>query len=462
MKSSCFLKITKNSLIILLLFFLAFSSSCHMNKAPKEQTLNAEKGVDHVEWSDNAVIYEVNIRQFTKEGTFNAFSEHLPRLKELGVEILWLMPINPIGEVNRKGELGSYYSIKDYLDVNPEFGNMDDFKNLVSEIHEIGLKVIIDWVPNHSSWDNPLTVEHPEFYVKNENGEFVSPFDWTDVIQFDYDEPGLREYMIDAMKFWLTETDIDGFRCDVAHMVPVDFWNTVRPALMSVKPVFLLAESDQPFLHEIAFDVTYDWRFHHIMNEIASGKRTVKDIDRHFAFVDSVYPANSILMQFTSNHDENSWNGTSYERLGNYVKTYAALTFAVPGMPLIYNGQEACLNKRLEFFTKDVVEWQDCEMFDFYKKLIQFRKDNPALWSGDSGGSYIRLTTNSPEKIYAIKRLKGENEVIAIFNLSSESIDVDLSELFEGKNYVNYFEGVEEDYSKLKKLDAGDFVFYSK
>jgi glycosidase len=433
-----------------------------MNKTSKEEYLSINNGVEHLNWSDNGVVYEVNIRQYTPEGTFKAFSVHLPRLKELGVKILWLMPINPIGEVNRKGELGSYYSVKDFLDVNPEYGSIDDFKNLVLEIHELGFKVIIDWVPNHSSWDNPLTFEHPEFYIKNDEGEFVSPFDWTDVIQFDYDEPGLRAYMIDAMKFWLTETDIDGFRCDVAHMVPLDFWDTVRPALMDVKPVFLVAESDQPFSHKNAFDVTYDWKFHHIMNEIAQGKRSLIDIDMHFAYVDSVFPENSILMEFTSNHDENSWNGTSYERLGDYVKTYAALIFAVPGIPLIYTGQEACLDKRLEFFKKDVFDWIECDMFDFYRKLIQFRKNNPALWSGNAGGDYIRLNTEFPEKVYAFKRTKDENEVLAIFNLSSEEVDLNLSELFDGNKYINYFNNTEEYGSLVKNLSAGDFIFYSK
>ncbi|MCB8995614.1 MAG: alpha-amylase, partial [Bacteroidales bacterium] len=335
------------------------------------------KGVVHPKWLDDASLYEVNIRQFTPEGTFNAFSEHLQRIKDLGIDIIWIMPVNPIGEQGRKGSLGSYYSVKDYYAVNPEFGSMDDFKAMVKKAHAIGLKVIIDWVPNHSSLDNKLAVEHPEYYLKDSLGNFKSPFDWTDVIQFDYDQPGLRQYMIDALKFWLKETDIDGFRFDVAHMIPVSFWNTVRPALNEVKEVFMLAESDQPVLNKEAFDATYDWRLHHIMNEVAQGKMNAIDIENHFAYVDSVYPPNSILMEFTSNHDENSWNGTEYERLGDAVKTFAVFTYTIPGMPLIYNGQEACLNKRLLFFEKDTINWIDCDMKDFYTKLNALKAENP-------------------------------------------------------------------------------------
>ncbi|HOK51654.1 MAG TPA: alpha-amylase family glycosyl hydrolase, partial [Bacteroidales bacterium] len=253
----------------------------------KPETEKVVSEVKNVEWAKNAVIYEVNIRQYTPEGNFKAFAAHLPRLKAMGVDILWLMPIHPIGQKNRKGPLGSYYSVRDYRAVNPEFGTMDDFKQLVRDIHAQGMKVIIDWVPNHSSWDNPLTSEHPEFYMKDSAGNFVSPFDWTDVIRFDYANPQMRAWMVETMKYWLTETDIDGFRCDVAHMVPVEFWDSCRAELDKVKPIFFLAEADQSFLHKKAFDMTYDWRFHHLMNDIAKGKKHAGDIEKHFAWVDS-------------------------------------------------------------------------------------------------------------------------------------------------------------------------------
>jgi len=379
-------------------------------------------GVNHPAWLNDASLYEVNIRQFTPEGTFNAFSEHLQSLKDMGVDILWLMPVNPIGEKERKGSLGSYYSVMDYYAVNPRFGTMDDFKSLVKKAHALGLKVIIDWVPNHSSWDNPLAVEHPEYYMKDSAGNFKSPFDWTDVIQFDYDQPGLRQYMIDVLKFWLTETDIDGFRFDVAHMIPVSFWNTVRPALFEVKEVFMLAESDQPMLHKEAFDATYDWKLHHIMNQVAQGKMDAKNIDMHFTYVDSAYPPNSILMEFTSNHDENSWNGTEYERMGDAVKTFAVFSYTIPGMPLMYNGQEVCMNKRLRFFEKDTIEWIDCGMREFYTQLNTLKAENEALFAGDAGGKMTRISGNDDIRVFAFSREKNQNKVLTILNLSADSV----------------------------------------
>jgi glycosidase len=408
--------------------------------------------VRNQDWVKNAVIYEVNIRQYTPEGTFRAFSEHLPRLKSLGVNILWLMPVNPIGQVNRKGELGSYYSVKDYKRINPEFGDMNDFKTLVRKIHETGMYVIIDWVPNHSSWDNILTLEHPDYYKTNLDGGFVSPFEWTDVIQLDYENKDLRKYMIDAMKFWLTETDIDGFRCDVAHMVPVDFWEEVRPALESVKPVFMLAESDQPELNRKAFDMTYGWPFHRLMNDIAAGKKTANAISSHFAKVDSIYPAGSIIMQFTSNHDENSWNGTEYERLDGGVKTFAALAATVPGMLLVYSGQEAGLNKRLKFFEKDTIQWKENEMFDFYKGLIALKKGNEALWNGKYGGKLIRIASTNNKSVYAFIREVNEDRVFVILNLSASPVDFTLKGKLYAGNYQDIFSGKEAGFRKNTSL----------
>jgi glycosidase len=243
----------------------------------------------------------------------------------------------------------------------------------------------------------------------------------------------------------LQEANIDGYRFDVAHMVPVDFWDDVRPALQEVKEVFLLAEADQPFLHKKAMDMSYDWKFHHIMNEVAAGKQTVIDMKKHFAYVDTAYPPNSILMQFTSNHDENSWNGTVYDRLGEGVETFAALTFTVPGMPLIYNGQEACMNKMLEFFVRDPIEWKDCELFDFYKKLIDLRTNTPALWSASSGGDMNIFSTNEDEKVFAFSREKNDSKVIAVFNFSGEPLSVNLPEGIEDENFTDYFTGEEKE-----------------
>ena len=319
-------------------FFLSLLIvSCNV----KTEQKSPESKVNSPEWSKNAVIYEVNVRQYTPEGTFNAFAAHLPRLKELGVDILWFMPITPIGELNRKGSLGSYYSVKDYRDVNPEFGTMEDFKNLVAQAHEQGMYVILDWVANHTAWDNYLVEQHPEWYAKNDNGEMISPFDWSDVVQLDYNQPGLRDYMADALKFWVTEANVDGFRCDVAEMVPTDFWNRARAELDQIKPVFMLAEAEVPEHHEYAFDMSYGWEFHHIMNNIAKGTMNADNIQEYLTKEAGRFPANAYRMQFITNHDENSWNGTVFERLGDAVETMAVLSYTIPGMPLIYSGQES-------------------------------------------------------------------------------------------------------------------------
>lgn len=284
------------------------------------------------DWAYNATIYEVNLRQFTEEGTFKAFEEHLPRLKELGVDILLLMPIHPIGELNRKGSLGSYYSVKDYTDVNPELGTLNEFRDLVNKIHSLEMYVIIDWVANHTAWDNVWVEKHPEFFTQDENGNFVPPVeDWSDVIDLNFENKELWEKMADALKFWVEEFNIDGYRCDVAGMVPVEFWNYVRPRLDEIKPVFMLAEWDTPDMHFEAFDMTYDWELHKIMNRIYSKETSVKDLINHLAQDRNRYPEYAIRMQFTDNHDENTWNGTVFERLGEAVETLRFSRTLYPG-----------------------------------------------------------------------------------------------------------------------------------
>jgi glycosidase len=394
------------------------------------------------DWAYNATIYEVNIRQFTEEGTFKAFSEHLPRLKTLGVDILWLMPIHPIGELNRKGTLGSYYSVKDYKDVNPEYGTMDEFKELVNEIHSLGMYVIIDWVANHTSWDNIWVHKYPDFFTRDETGNFIPPVDdWHDVIDLNFDNKELWLEMADALKFWIEECNIDGYRCDVAGMVPVEFWDFVRPQLDEIKPVFMLAEWDTPDMHLEAFDMTYDWNLHKIMNRIYSEENNVNNLTDHIEQDRNKYPDYAIRMQFTDNHDENTWNGTVFERLGDAVETFAVLTYTLPGMPLIYSGQEAGNNKRLEFFEKDPIEWKDHTLFELYKQLNILRKNNPALWSGVKGGSYKVIPNNNPESVFTFLREKGSNDIFSIFNLSDQSIVIELINESADGDYREFFTG---------------------
>jgi len=380
------------------------------------------------DWLKDAVLYEVNIRQYTPEGTFNAFAENLPRLQELGVDILWIMPIHPISEKNRKGSLGSYYAVKDYKAINPEFGTLDDFKNLVNSAHEMGFKVIIDWVANHTGWNNAWIYNYPEWYTTDSTGTIISPDpDWTDIADLNFDVPQMRRAMIDAMDYWLTETQIDGFRCDVAWGVPQDFWEEARASFDSIKPVYMLAEDeDHPGLLEMAFESNYAWKLHHIINDVAQGKATAKDIKDYFETLGGKYAAGSFPMQFITNHDENSWAGTVSERLGDAADVLAAFSFTVPGIPLIYSGQEAGLNKRLAFFEKDEIDWSDMKKEELYKNLIDLKTNNPALWNGRAGGDIRFPRTDLPEQTLAYVREKDNNCVFVVMNLSAQPVVSDI------------------------------------
>jgi len=309
------------------------------------------------EWAKNATIYEVNIRQFTPEGTFKAFETHLPRLKKMGVDILWLMPIHPIGVENRKGSLGSYYAISDYKAVNPEFGTLNDFKQLVKSAQALDMKIIIDWVANHSSPDNVWVKQgHKDWYTLDSLGRLQPTIgtDWWDVADLNYDNKEMRKEMISSMKYWLTEANIDGFRCDVASWVPIDFWVDARKELDATKKVFMLAEAEEVEMHK-AFDMTYGWNLHHIMNDVAKGK---KDVTAFYNYAkDNKHPKSAYRMNFTSNHDENSWNGTEMERMGESRFAFAVFAATFEGMPLVYNGQETSLDRTLKFFEKDSIDW---------------------------------------------------------------------------------------------------------
>ena len=445
-----------------------FTVACTEKRQPKFVAKPTE--VKNLDWVKSANIYEVNIRQFSKEGTFNAFAKDLPRLKKMGVDILWIMPVNPIGVEKRKipkgktSSLGSYYSVKDYKAINPEFGSMEDFKHLVIASHALGLKVIIDWVPNHTAWDNALLKEHPEYYLKDSTGKFVSPFDWTDVVRLDYRSAGTRKYMTETMQWWLKETDIDGFRCEVAHMIPTDFWNELRPELEKVKPVFMLAEADIPAQQQKGFDMSYDWKFHHIMNDIAKGKKSANAIIKHFNWVDSIYPGNSYLMEFTSNHDENSWNGTEYERLGQGTQTFAVIAATVPGMMLIYTGQESGFNRRLNFFEKDSVDWGTYPLTSFYQTLTSLKKRNKALWNGDDGGAIHLISTNRDSTVFAFTRQRGDQKVLVICNLSAKPQDVKMNSADLPGNYNEVFTNKKQTFEEkaVMNLKPWEYMVFEK
>ena len=390
--------------------------------------------VRHPEWAANATIYEVNLRNFTPEGTFRAFEAHLPRLAAIGVSIVWLMPIHPIGAVARKGTLGSQYAVQDYFGVNPEFGTLADLRHLVQTAHALGLRVLLDWVANHTSWDNPLVRQHPDWYQHDEQGHLVPPVpDWTDVVAFNYSQPGLRRYMTDALLYWLRKADIDGYRCDVAGLVPTDFWDEARLELDEVKPVFMLAEWDELYpsgglsweqfnsdtkLLERAFNMSFGLRLHYLLDHIAEGKAPLADIDGYLAAERAKYPPSVYLMHFTSNHDVNSWDGTEYERLGALALPFAVLTVLLPGMPLLYSGQEAALNRRLRFFDRDTIDWAELPLESFYTKLLQLKRRHPALRNGDVLSRFRRLP--GPANLYGFLREKEGAAVLCVINISEK------------------------------------------
>lgn len=481
---------------VLLATFAAFLPACKNQPAetdtPPLVTFEKPRVPD---WHKNAVIYEVNLRQYTPEGTFKAFEAHLPRLKEMGIDILWLMPIHPVSLKNRKGSLGSPYAVADYYATNPDYGTMDDFKQLLQAIHAAGMYCIIDWVPNHTGWDNKWITEHKDWYTQDSLGNVIDPIDpatgkswgWTDVADLNYDVPALRQGMIDAMQFWVEEVGVDGFRVDVAHNVPVDFWATCSDSLYAIKPLFMLAEAEVPAIRNNgAFVMDYGWAMHHLLNDIARSqgatkdktarlsqgnpvqgaanaeKKNALDIDRLMAEKDADY-SDGYFMQFTSNHDENSWSATEFKRLGEGHKAFAVLTATFDGMPLIYTGQESAMDKQLVFFEKDSVPWGDFKYAGFYKTLFELKDRNKALWNGTEGGPLVKIPTGKDEHIYAFIREKDGDKVVVVINLSAADQEFKLGgDGFDGR-YTNVFSNEQTELTggMPMKLKAWDYLVFS-
>jgi glycosidase len=423
------------------------------NQKPAIENTVATKPVETFpEKIASATVYEVNIRQYSPEGTINAFTKDLPRLKDLGVQVLWIMPVQPIGVKNRKEPLGSYYSIRDYKGVNPEFGTGDDFKNLVKKSHELGMYIILDWVPNHTSWDNPWITEHPEYYAQDDKGNVVYEADWTDIALLNHLNPNTRLAMIDAMKYWVTNFDIDGFRCDHAgHEIPLYFWEEARAAIDPIKDLFWLAEWDGARMH-LKFDATYAWPLLDLSYRTAEGKANANDIANFVQADLKEYGRQAIRLNMITNHDKNSWEGTEFEKFGDGVKTFATFIFTTSGMPMIYTGQEVGLDKRLKFFDKDNIDWSDSKQFQpFYKKLVALHTTNPALWTGEYGGMPVRINNQDPN-VYAFKRTKDNNTVIAILNFTGKAQSCQLIDETVAGSFQDYFTGEKVEISTSKPL----------
>jgi len=411
-------------------------------------------------WTHNTNIYEVNIRQYTKEGSFKAFGKELPRLKDMGVKTLWFMPITPIAQKNKKGVLGSYYAASDYISINPEFGTLDDFRILVKDAHELGFKVIIDWVANHTGWDHKWTTEHPDYYKKDPaTGDFQIASGMDDIIELNFHNQELVKAMIGAMKFWIEECDIDGFRCDLAFWVELEFWKEARKELDAVKPLFWLGELD-PIEHPEymgTFDAAYTWTWMHKTEDFYKKNLSLDVLDTVLKEYDAIGDS-SMRTWFTSNHDENSWNGSEYEKYGDMAKALAVFSCTWNGIPLIYSGQELPNLKRLKFFEKDAIEWREnSELHDFYKTLLNLRTSNPALRAGDPETKTEKLTTSDNQHIFAFLRKDRGQQVLVILNFSCTSASFSVNSI-NGK-FRDVFSRTEMDFSNEKSFQLNPWEY---
>jgi glycosidase len=401
----------------------------------------------HAEWSYSAVLYEMNIRQLTPEGTLRAAEKKLEFLREMGIDAIWMMPIYPIGEEGRKGSLGSYYSIRDYKAVNPEFGTMEDFDSFVAKAHSLGIKVILDWVANHTARDAKwLQTKPADWYEREDDGTAKVPWDWTDTAKLNYSNHDVWRGQIDAMRFWVEQHAIDGFRCDMAMLVPIEFWQQATEVLRAIKPdIFMLAEAEQQNLFDHAFDMCYAWEIHHLMCDIARGERRVWDLRNKLYANRENYPASAMRMMFTSNHDENSWSGSEFHRFGAAREIMTALTFVWEGaMPLIYTGQEVGYDHSFAFFDRDHIpaeQYQPCKDTELYRKLIALKHSEAALQAGERGGRMIEIENNAKDCMMTFVREVGDSRVVAIMNLSPYTIHANYNNGIYAGEYTNALTG---------------------
>ena len=447
--------------VALLLFLTACQSVQNSNSSKPD---NMDLG--NKNWIKHTNVYEVNVRQYTKEGTFNAFAKDLPRLKVMGVETLWFMPITPIAQKGKKGTLGSYYAAADYTSINPEFGTLEDFKALVAQAHELGLKVIIDWVANHTGWDHKWTKQHPDWYEKDPaTNDFKIASGMDDIIELDFKNKDMRRAMIDAMKFWVTEAGIDGFRADLAFWVELDFWQEAKKELDAVKPLFWLGELDaleKPEYMQV-FDAAYTWTWMHKTKDFYQQNLPISTLD---SVLQKYEQAPGMEAWFTTNHDENSWNGTEYEKYGNAAQALAVFSCTWPGIPLIYSGQELPNHKRLEFFEKDPIAWTgNNQLHDFYKKLLTLHSTNPALSASSKEAPAHRLQTSQNDHVMAYLRKNGDREVLVLLNLSGNgNLAVEIRDNELNGTFKNVFSGETVNFSNQKavQMKAWEYLVYEK
>lgn len=427
----------------------SFLPACKLMPKEEEKKAEAKKDTTVIagpDWIKQSNVYEVNVRQYTPEGTFKAFAASLPRLKQMGVDILWFMPVTPISKTDRKGALGSYYAVADYKAINPEFGTMDDFKQLVQQAHDSGFKVITDWVANHTGADHPWLTQHPDFYNRDSTGKAKYVFDWTDTRDLNFDNKVMRDSMIASMKYWLQETGIDGFRCDVAEEVPVDFWKDCIQQLRKVKNVFMLAEGDKGNLHTAGFDASYAWDMFQTMKKVAAGNRNALSLDSVLIRQDSTFRAGAVRLYFTSNHDENSWNKSDFGTFpGLKHGAFAVLTQTMrTSLPLIYSGQEEPVLRAIPFFEKDNMGFRKYARAPFYKMLLNLRKRNEAL---ATDASFRKVSVGDDKALYAYVREKGKDKILVILNLSNKEQTITIKDSTLIGEPMNLFLGAKEPFT---------------
>ena len=464
--------------MITTMFALLALASCKQ----KEATIAVEEPKELAAWTpemeENAVIYEANIRQYSPEGTFEKFTQDIPQLKELGVKVIWLMPVFPISETKRKATggadskfasdmpeaeqskyLGSYYAVSDFTKINPEFGTIEDFRALVKTAHDNGIYVILDWVPNHTGWDHEWIKSNPDYYTQNEKDEIIHPegTDWEDVADLNYDNQNMRKEMIEDMQYWLKKESVDGFRCDVAGSVPTDFWAEAIPQLRAVKPVFMLAEAWEPELvKEGLFDMCYAWDGHHLMNGIAKGEKSVADFNAYIEKVNKDYAAEAFLMNFVDNHDENSWNGTIKERMGDGAEAMMALSYMMPGMPLIYSGDEYGLDHRLLFFEKDSIPKTKGKNWAIFAKLGKLKESETALKGGKNAAAFKSFSLEN-KNVMAFERSKADASLKFLANMSKDALEVEVP--FEG-TFSDKMTGEKVVLEKGKKISLQPWQYF--
>lgn len=416
------------------------------------------KKFSHPDWSYTANIYEVNLRQYTPEGTFNAFSAQLPRLADMGIKILWFMPITPIGESGRLGTLGSYYAAQDYNATNPEFGSIADFTNLVKAAHKLGFKVILDFVGNHTGNDHVWINEHPDYYVHNPDGSILHPHGWSDVSQLNFENKKVWKALADAMEFWVRECDIDGFRCDMAHLVPLELWYDARIQIEKLKPgLFWLAECEVAAYHQV-FDATYTWKWMHAMEDFYHGKKSLQQLLSVLYRGSVEFPCDSFRTYFTSNHDENSWNGTEYEKYGQAAKLFAVFSFTWKGIPMIYSGQELPNLKRLKFFEKDAIEWsKNIQLHHFYKTLATLKAGNGALNAGEESFTTIISDPNDFRVFAYVRTGEKGDEVLTLLNCSGGDVQFKVSNV--SGQFKNVFTGELLTFSEAVTVNISSWGF---